>query len=470
MLFNTLEYIVFLFSLVGIFYAIPSKKRYLLLLLASYYFYMAWNPFYIFLIIISSLIDFYAAKFIEKSDKKDYRKRILKLSIFSNIGILVFFKYYNFFAMNINEIYSSGDYLLIAYHSFLLPVGISFYTFQSMSYTIDVYRKKLVAEQNFAYLALYVSFFPQLIAGPIERGSHLIKQFKGQFDFNAEEFKKGLTIILWGMFLKVVIADRIALFVDPVYANYQNFSGFEIFISTLFFSVQIYCDFFGYSLIAIGTALLFNIVLIDNFKRPYLAANIHEFWNRWHISLSTWFRDYIYISLGGNRVYRWRIYFNIVIVFFVSGLWHGANWTFIVWGLSHSLFYLIYHYSKKAFPFIHRQSRLIKIVITNLAILISWVFFRANTLSDALLMIKKSILDFSSFDLKQLLQIDFNNFIFTLLFISLFFAVELMEEKHKKYWYQILNGKVKLLSISLICLGIAFFGIFDGLDFIYFQF
>jgi len=389
MLFNSLEYLFFLPSVVLLYYLIPFKYRWILLLIASYFFYAYWKVEYLVLILFSTVIDYYAGYKIDNKNTIN-RKKFLYLSLFVNLGLLFFFKYYNFFTSEILNFSNETKYSDKLIHHLLLPVGISFYTFQTMSYTIDVYKRKLKHEKHPGIFALYVVFFPQLVAGPIERAGHLLNQFKLKTKITYSNFHFGLIRILWGLFKKVVIADRLSVMVNEVYNNVYDYHGIHFFIATFLFAFQIYCDFSGYSDIAIGSARLLGIRLMENFKRPYLADSIGNFWHRWHISLSTWFKDYLYIPLGGNRVVKWRWYYNLFITFLISGLWHGANWTFIIWGGFHGILMIIEnipskHYSqsiKKIIP------KTIRISYIFLIVLISWIFFRSNNISEAFYIIK----------------------------------------------------------------------------------
>jgi D-alanyl-lipoteichoic acid acyltransferase DltB (MBOAT superfamily) len=305
---------------------------------------MCWRVEYIFLIILSTLIDYRAGIGIEEASGEAERKRYLYLSLLVNLGLLFSFKYFNFFGGALNDLFSSVN---IKYSlpelKVLLPIGISFYTFQTLSYTIDVYRGKKKAERHLGIFAVYVAFFPQLVAGPIERSIHLMPQFKEEHKLIYSNVSAGIKLMLWGYFKKLVIADRAALLVNTVYNNPEDYTGFPLWAATYLFAFQIFCDFSAYSDIARGSARVMGFDLMKNFRRPYFAHNIGEFWHNWHISLSTWFRDYVYIPLGGNRVSKLRYYFNIMAVFLTSGLWHGANWTFIFWGGLHGIYHVITH-------------------------------------------------------------------------------------------------------------------------------
>lgn len=358
----------------------------------------------------------------------------------------------------------------------ILPIGISFYTFQTLSYSINIYYGKHKAERHFGIFALYVAYFPQLVAGPIERSDRLLPQLRKVFSFNYERIRNGLLLMMWGFFKKIVIADRLAEYVDVVYKNPETYDGFHNILATVFFSFQIYCDFSGYTDIAIGTALVMGIQLMKNFRQPYLSSGLREFWKRWHISLSTWFRDYVYIPLGGNRVIEWRWYYNIFIVFVVSGLWHGANWTFVIWGALNGIF-LILGMIKDKYNFripetaINRGIRkTVNIVLTYILVLILWVFFRAENVTDAFIIIKNSF----HVNCSQLSDQIFHyriDFYISIMLILLLFIVDIGEEKFgiKKLLYKI-PGIFRWI-LALIILGSIFIlGKFDGEDFIYFQF
>ncbi len=358
---------------------------------------MCWKPEYVILIIISTIIDYYSGIMMEQEEKVENRKKFLYLSLFSNLGLLFTFKYFNFFSNSVltvlnsfNLFYDSPTFKL------LLPVGISFYTFQTLSYSIDVYKGKQKAEHHLGYFALYVSFFPQLVAGPIERSTRLLPQFYKKHEFNSKRVSDGIKLILWGFFKKVVIADRLAILVNHIYNDVQSYHGVTLLLATYFFAFQIYCDFSGYSDIAIGSAQILGYDLMKNFDRPYYAKSISEFWKRWHISLSTWFRDYLYIPLGGNRVNKARWYFNLFVTFLVSGLWHGANWTFVIWGAIHGIYLIIAIWTKsivdRFYLFIKLSNnwirKIIDIFVTFHLVLFAWIFFRANSFSDAIYVIK----------------------------------------------------------------------------------
>lgn len=383
------EFLIFFVIVTTIYFLTGYRWRWFFLLVASYFFYAYWNTGYIVLIIFSTFIDYFAARWIDRTPEADKARRraLLAVSLSVNLGVLFIFKYFNFFSDSAGLFFQSiGLNYAPGTLNVLLPVGISFYTFQSMSYTIDVYRGRIKPEEHAGIFATFIAFFPQLVAGPIERAQNMLPQFREKFDFDYERIVSGLRLILWGVFKKVVIADRVAIYVNAVYNNTGDYQGWPLLIATFFFAFQIYCDFSGYSDIAIGTARVMGFRLMDNFRQPYLATSIRDFWRRWHISLSTWFRDYLYIPLGGSRVSLGRNLVNLMIVFVVSGLWHGANWTFVVWGALHGLFIVIETVIARFTPAGRTLSAPLKagqIVLTFVLVCLAWVFFRANSITDA---------------------------------------------------------------------------------------
>ena len=361
-----------------------------MLTIASYYFYMSWKAEYAVLIFGSTIIDYFLSHQIYKADKKAVKKTLLIISLVSNLGMLFLFKYFNFFNENIRVLLDNYNIFYdVPAYNLLLPVGISFYTFQTLSYTIEVYRGDQKPEKHFGIFALYVSFFPQLVAGPIERFSRLGPQFRQNIKLTYDNLANGMRLMLYGYAIKMVIADNISVYVDKIFANPEIYNSWSILQGMFFYSFQIYSDFYGYSLIAIGTSLIMGIKLMDNFKTPYLSKNIAEFWSRWHISLSTWFRDYLYISLGGNRVKVYRIYINLLIVFIVSGLWHGAAWTFVIWGAIHGFILIFEKFISQVFSFKLKENKLtvgFLFLKTFLIATAAWVFFRAQSFDEAIRM------------------------------------------------------------------------------------
>lgn len=478
MIFNSIDFVFFFILVTIVYFILPNRFRWFLLLIASCYFYMAFVPIYILILGFTILIDYLAGILIE-NEKGEKRRLFLVMSLIANIGVLAIFKYYNFLNDNLSEILGSFNLKNpIPTLKILLPIGLSFHTFQAMSYTIEVYRGKQKAERHLGIYSLYVMFYPQLVAGPIERPQNLLHQFREKFDFENKRIAEGLRLMLWGVFKKIVIADRLEIYVNSVYNHPHGHNGTTLMLATVFFAFQIYCDFSGYSDIAIGTARVMGFKLMTNFKRPYFANNISEFWKRWHISLSTWFKDYLYISLGGNKVSIPRWYLNLFIVFLISGLWHGANWTFIIWG-SLNGFYLVFAIITKdlrgrlseiiwgkRFLFLNR---FFQIVITFLLSCFSWVFFRANNVSDSLTIIKKIFTQTGTlfFD-----RADPSSFIFSFIGIFILLFIETKQEYYKgnfsffssRYWI------IRNLSYAVLIIIILLIGVFDGGQFIYFQF
>lgn len=403
MLFNSLEFMLFFPIVTLCYFIIPHKLRYLWLLFASYYFYMCWNAQYALLMASSTFFTWLGGLVISKARTTKLKKAAVGINFVINLAILFFFKYFWFTVDNINAVL---HYLNISPvkpgFNIILPVGISFYTFQALGYTVDVYRGEIEHEKNPLRYALFVSFFPQLVAGPIERSKNLLIQLKEKHTFNYDRVANGLVLMLWGYFLKLVIADRAAIVVDTVYNNIPSYFGIHFIIATFLFSIQIYCDFASYTTIARGCARVMGFELMDNFNVPYLSKSISEFWSRWHISLSTWFRDYLYIPLGGNRKGVLRKYINLMIVFITSGLWHGASWNFVIWGLLHGIFRVVGEAGKNtrkllcSLADINRETRwyhAFQIIVTFILVMFAWIFFRADTLSNALFIVRKIFLD-----------------------------------------------------------------------------
>lgn len=388
MSFVTPEFIAFAAIVVPLYFLLKQQRRWLFLLAASYFFYAYWQPSYVLLIIFSTLVDYFVALALDGTagQRRSLRRLLLAASIASNLGLLFIFKYANLFSQAATDIAAAfGMPMSLGALNVLLPVGISFYTFQSMAYTFDVYRGRHGAERHFGLFALYVAFFPQLVAGPIERAGNMLPQFRLSFSFDYDRVVSGLRRILWGVFKKLVIADRLAIYVDAVYGDLQSYSGLILIVATIFFGLQIYLDFSAYSDIAIGLARIMGLKLMENFRRPYLASSVSEFWRRWHISLSTWFRDYVYISLGGNRKGFARQIMNLLIVFCVSGLWHGANWTFVIWGAYHGAIVAIELLVRRRNSSADAQARFshaLRVSVTLLLVFAGWVFFRANSVAD----------------------------------------------------------------------------------------
>lgn len=390
MLFNSYQFMIFFPTVLLIFFVIPKKLRQIWLLIVSLFFYACWNPKYLFLLLTSIVVTFACALFMDKLRKK--KKLILVAGLFINLLILFFFKYYGFAIDSINSLIPDGRIQLVDRFDVILPVGISFYMFQSVGYMIDVYRGDVKVEKNFVKYALFVSFFPQLVAGPIERSKNILSQIDDITDKKLLDFdrvKSGFIYMIWGFFLKIVIADRIAVIVDEVFNRYYSYGTFVLILGAVCFALQIYCDFASYSTIAIGSAKIMGFTLMENFETPYFAMSIKEFWRRWHISLSMWFRDYLYIPLGGSRCSKIKKYRNIIITFLASGLWHGANWTYVLWGGLHGLYQVVGEILKPVRNNIHSilgtntdnfSYKLSCVLKTFILTDFAWIFFRADNI------------------------------------------------------------------------------------------
>lgn len=510
MLFNSLQFLVYFIFVTLAYYYLGWSGRWRLLLLASCYFYMVFKPAYILILGLTIGIDYLAGLWLEKT-QGTARRRVLLLSLITNIGILVFFKYIGFFTDNAAILFDLAGLHAVAQMvtsfsnqafvavlnlfgqsgitSFknnlsILPIGLSFHTFQAMSYTIEVYRGHQKAERHFGIYALYVMFYPQLVAGPIERPQNVLWQFHRYFRYDFENIKAGLMQMAFGFLKKTVIADRLAIVVNQAYTQPDEQNGLTMLVATFFFTFQIYCDFSGYSEIAIGAARVMGFDLMENFRSPYLAQSVSEFWRRWHISLSTWFRDYVYIPLGGSRKGAFRQYINLLVVFLISGLWHGPNWTYVIWGGLNGLYQVLAILREKAlvrfgFPAIAPQRiyslvpdrpthlpvwwAILNTVLTFGLIMLTWVFFRAASVSDALLILDR----IATLSLLEPIRSPLNaaEMWFSLVLIGLLLLKE-------KYYLSIPTrhtGRFYLLFIALI-FAIYFFGIFSSNQFIYFQF
>lgn len=498
MLFNSIDFLIFFPIVVVVYYILPDKIKYLWLLVSSYFFYMCWNAKYAILILTSTVITYLSGLLIDsvkrsgrtQSRKVFLKKCIVAVSFCSNLGILCWFKYLNFFLGILEQLFSAIHVQLhVPTFDILLPVGISFYTFQALSYTMDVYRDEIYAEKNFFRYALFVSFFPQLVAGPIERSKNLLKQLAVPKKFSFEDMREGVLLMMWGYFLKIVLADRIAIFVDAVYNDYTRYSGAYLIVATILFAVQIYCDFAGYSTIAMGTARILRIRLMENFDAPYLSVSVGEFWRRWHISLTSWFKDYLYIPLGGSRKGKLRKYLNKMIVFFVSGLWHGAGVSYVAWGVLNGLYQVI---GEILMPIrnravsllrLNRKSlghRLASMAGTFILVDFSWIFFRASTFRDALAIIRSIFRVYNPWILfdGSLYEcgLDEKNFHLMVLCIGLLLFADVCKRKgivirdiivRQDYWFR---WVFFALSLNAIMLFGKWGPAFDQANFIYFQF
>jgi alginate O-acetyltransferase complex protein AlgI len=467
MFFNSLAFLIFLIPTLILFWKI-KRLRYqnIFLLFASYFFYSYWDWRFLFLLMFSTLLDYFSAIKIENTTNKKFW---LVLSISVNLLFLGYFKYCNFFIESFNQFATNlGIKTHLSTLNIILPVGISFYTFHGLSYVIDVYKQKINAEHNVIDYSLFVCYFPLLVAGPIERTTHLLPQLKRKKKFDYSSSIYGLKQILWGGFKKVVIANQCALVVDFIYESPSNFHGLTMFFAALMFSVQIYCDFSGYTDMALGISRLFGIELLQNFHFPYFSKNIKEFWSKWHMSLSFWFRDYVYIPLGGNRVGNFKKFRNVMITFLLSGFWHGANWTFVVWGGIHGVF------SHFSLTNLHSKFRLIKVfsvLKTFLIVTIAWIFFRTNTITDSFLIVRSILTNsFSYVSYYEFKSIFIENQQLSY-FVILFFIIEFFS-RNKVFGLQTFDFLPKILKCFIyyfLILLILFYST-DNKQFIYFQF
>ncbi len=496
MLFNSIHFLVFFPIVLFLYFIVPKKCRSIVLLIASYYFYMSWNPTYALLMLFSTASTFLGGILLTRAqDKGQTRgaKVILGSVVAINLAILFTFKYLDFAISNLNTVLTALHIQIVSNpFDFLLPVGISFYTFQALGYIIDVYRKDIETEKNFLQYALFVSFFPQLVAGPIERSGNLLRQIRNvdKIKISYKNVTNGLVVMLWGFFMKMVIADRIAVVANYAFDNWWSLDSFALIIGAIAFAIQIYCDFASYSTIAIGAAKVMGFELMENFNVPYAATSIKDFWGRWHISLSTFFKDYLYFPLGGNRKGKGRTYLNLFIVFMVSGIWHGANWTFIFWGALHGVYQIIGRMTlpardklydkmgvdKKAFSF-----KFFRIVFTFILVDLAWIFFRATTITEAFGYIGRI---FTQADLWSL----FNGSIYSvglarpemnllILSVVVLYLVDMLRYRRGLRLDQALEKEnifFRWLVIFAMLFAVIVFGAygvgFDAQDFIYFQF
>lgn len=475
MLFNSLEFFVFL-PIIFVWYWLWQKQRLSLqnglLLVASYYFYACWDWRFLFLLMFSTGLDYLAGLMMQKATSEANRKFWFWLTISVNIGFLGVFKYYNFFVDSFaNLLQGFGFEAHFWTLNAILPVGISFYTFHGLSYVIDIYKRRIEPEHNFVEYALFVSYFPLLVAGPIERATHLLPQIKQKRKFEYSKAIQGVKQIIWGLFKKVVVADNCAFFVNQIFTNSTGYSAAELWIGSILFAFQIYGDFSGYSDIALGTSKLFGIDLLRNFNFPYFSKDIADFWRRWHISLSTWFRDYLYIPLGGSKGSKWQRVRNTFIIFLVSGFWHGANWTFIIWGLIHALLFMPLLLANSNRSSLHQLAYsyrdIPKILTTFIFVCLAWVFFRADNLTEATSFIV-GMFDFSSLNIDLFYKNAKYSLIALICLTSVIWLVLTEWQNVKKNNYEIQLSKINLV----ILLGMIFFmGAFKNqMSFIYFQF
>ncbi|MBL7863237.1 MAG: MBOAT family protein [Cyclobacteriaceae bacterium] len=467
MLFNSISFLAFFPLVTVIYYLLPHRWRWLHLLLASCVFYMFFVPAYILILLITILIDYFAGIWIENTTGPK-KRWYLWISIISTCLVLFVFKYYNFFIDNFNGLANliGWNYSLTSL-AIILPIGLSFHTFQSLSYVIEVYRGKQKAEKNFGIYSLYVMYYPQLVAGPIERPQNLLHQFRKEQKFKFANFFRGLRLMVYGFFLKLVVADRLAIYVNAVYNNSDQHGGATLALATAFFAFQIYADFAGYSSIAIGASRMMGIKLMTNFRRPYLSASVAEFWRRWHISLSTWFRDYLYISLGGNRVSSvFRRQFNLMITFLVSGFWHGANWTYVVWGGLNGVYLNVASALGLRASF-GNALRPLKVLGVFVLICVTWIYFRAESIAQA------NAIGLKILQLEGPLFIpsDPEIFVYCVFSIAFLLSMEIgYESFYQKRRIRINVQRFANLLMLTLTLMIMLIGVFDGGQFIYFQF
>jgi D-alanyl-lipoteichoic acid acyltransferase DltB (MBOAT superfamily) len=443
MLFNSVQFALFFVLSVGLLGLVPHRYRWMLLLVASYYFYMCWKVEYGLILFGITLMTYLTGLQMAKCRHAAQRKKYLIVCLLANLGALFFFKYFNFFSRSLTEaLHAWNLFYNLPALDLLLPVGISFYIFQSVGYAVDVYRGRTQAETHPGFFALFVAFWPQLLAGPIGRANHLLPQLKKEHQFEYSRVIKGLRLMLWGLVKKVVIADHLAIYVSRVYDHLPNYQGFPLMIATVFYTAQIYCDFSGYTDVARGAARVMGYDLMENFRRPYFAKSMREFWQRWHISLSTWFRDYVYIPLGGRRVAKWRWYYNLFLTFLLSGLWHGANWTFVIWGAFHGgcliLEYVTGGFQERVAERLCPEKgsvwhKGIQVGLTLPLVCFSWIFFRPNSAADAFYVIGHMLL--LDPDQMGVSVVEGYSFLLSIVFIMILIAVDLRERKIQLYAY-----------------------------------
>ncbi|HFA51833.1 MAG TPA: MBOAT family protein [Bacteroidetes bacterium] len=475
MIFNSLTFLVFIALFIPLYFSLKGRARLLWALAGSYLFYGWWDWRFLGLIAISTMVDFVLGSMMEKENEEAKRKRLLLMSMMLNLGLLGFFKYFNFFTESfITMLQGFGLEPSIHTLKIILPVGISFYTFQSMSYTIDIYRRELKAEPDFVKFATFVAFWPQLVAGPIVRASDFLPQFQKDHDFKWERFTTGTAQILWGFFKKVAVADSLAPIVDQCWAEPMAFTSVNLWIAVVFYSFQIYCDFSGYSDIAIGFARILGFDFPQNFRTPYFSKNFSEFWRRWHISLSSWLRDYLYISLGGNRKGKLMTYRNNMLTMLLGGLWHGANWTFVFWGFLHGLYLIAQRFLGRPFGQLMNALRFpkplkggVNIMLVYFFTCFAWIFFRSPDFGIATDVIN-NMAGFEGFNYVSIM----NKFLVIkgIMVIGFLLAVELTDIKWNWAGVVLKNPVFRVASFALLLWMIAFFGTFGSNAFIYFQF
>lgn len=472
MLFNSIEYVIFLPIVVILFYLLPHKYRWVMLLAASCTFYMWFVPKYILILLITIIIDYFAGILMEKySDNHKLKKRFLVISIVSTCLVLFIFKYLGFVTDNLVALCQSLGLNVNTTINLILPIGLSFHTFQSMSYVIEVYRGNQKAERNFGIYSLYVMFFPQLVTGPIERPGSLLRQLREEKKFSYDNISKGLRLIIFGLFIKMVVADNIGYYVDLIYEAPNKYNSWDIILGMFLYSFQIYGDFFGYSTIALGSAKLIGYDITNNFNTPYLAKSIADFWHRWHISLSTWFRDYVYFPLGGSRVKFSRWAFNIMVVFVISGIWHGAAWNFLIWGAAHGLLHILEKAILKHIPQRDNKGKITTLIVdafkiakTFILVTLFWSLFRATSFANIHDLFSSLI---NNFNAGEHLQIDSNIWIYLGLFIIL---DVLLANNRFDSWCDKLPAMVRWFIYFVLIFMIITCSSVNNFPFIYFQF
>ncbi|AOW20049.1 MBOAT family O-acyltransferase [Urechidicola croceus] len=470
MLFNSFVFFFFLSIILPIFYALPSKKsKNIFLLICSYFFYGYWDWRFCFLLLTSTIIDFIIGEKIFSSSSDNKRKWLLRLSLFTNLGILCVFKYFNFFIENFKTIADNLNFKLDFIHlNILLPIGISFYTFQTLSYTIDIYNKKIKPTNNFVDFALFVSFFPQLVAGPIERAKTLLPQLSKKLNPSFTQIKQGITLIILGLFRKVMIGDTAGRYVDHIFNDLSLYKSIEIIAAIILFSIQIYADFSGYSHIARGTAKLLGVELMKNFEQPYFSQNIAKFWRRWHISLSTWLRDYLYFPLGGNRKGLSRTYLNLMITMLLGGLWHGASWNFVIWGGLHGVYLILYKMYHRFQSKKNSKSKLINFgnyILTFFLVTFTWLFFRSENYESTEMIFSKIINWETSEYFYLFLRVICS-------YLVVVFSIDYIEYKYGHTSVLKLKSNLVIIGIlsGLFLVTLMYMFQADSLPFVYFQF
>ena len=499
MLFNSIDFLIFFPAVLLVYFIVPHRIRPTWLLLSSYYFYMSWNPVHGILLLAVTAVTYLGARLLQRMDceqekKKRNKKIILVAEVIAVIGMLGYFKYTGFFLDSINVVLAKFCIAPVEIEwNIALPIGISFYTLTALGYLIDVYRGKAEAEHNFLRYALFVSFFPQILSGPIERSTNLLRQLRDSSikrNWNTERIASGFITMLWGFFLKLVIADRIAVIADTTFGRPECYGTFGLVLGAVSYGIQIYCDFSSYSLIALGAAKTLGFDLINNFETPYFAQSVTEFWHRWHISLSTWLRDYVYISMGGNRCSKWRQYWNILVTFMVSGLWHGANWTFFIWGALHGIYQIL---EKELRPVIRKINgychtktasfgyRFAKAAVTFALVDFAWIFFRADSVKQALHYVKRmiSFCDMWSLFYGSLytMGLDVQEIHILMIGLTGLIVVDCLQYLKQKKIAELLMGQwcvfrwAILICLIVSCIVFGYYGQgFESANFIYLQF